>query len=318
MKNNAILIVAGEPNSVFLEIFFKSFHATKYNSPIIIIASKSLIIKQMKFLGFDHGINLINKDCKKLDNKKINLINVTYNFKKSFDIISERSNTYINECFDIALKILGKKKIYKFINGPISKKHFLKGKFLGITEYLAQKTKKENKVAMLIFNKKLSVSPITTHLPIKDVNKNISKKNICIHVKLIFQFYKKRFKKNPKIAITGLNPHCESNFKKSEEDLVISPAINELKKKKYPVMGPFPADTIFMKQNLKNYDVVIGMYHDQVLSPMKALFNFDAINITLGLPFTRISPDHGPNYSMLGKNLSDPKSLIEALKFLDK
>ena len=66
------------------------------------------------------------------------------------------------------------------------------------------------------------------------------------------------------------------------------------------------------------YDVIIGMYHDQVLSPMKALFNFDAINITLGLPFTRISPDHGPNYSMLGKNLSDPKSLIQALKFLDK
>ena len=75
---------------------------------------------------------------------------------------------------------------------------------------------------------------------------------------------------------------------------------------------------IFVKKNLKNYDVVIGMYHDQVLSPMKALFNFDAINITLGLPFTRISPDHGPNYSMLGKNLSDPKSLIQALKFLDK
>ena len=64
--------------------------------------------------------------------------------------------------------------------------------------------------------------------------------------------------------------------------------------------------------------MIIGMYHDQVLSPMKALFNFHAINITLGLPFTRISPDHGPNYSMLGKNLSDPKSLIQALKFLDK
>ena len=73
-----------------------------------------------------------------------------------------------------------------------------------------------------------------------------------------------------------------------------------------------------MKENLKNFDVVIGMYHDQVLTPMKVLFGFDAINITLGLPFIRISPDHGPNTSMLGKNLSDPKSLVEALKFLDK
>jgi 4-hydroxy-L-threonine phosphate dehydrogenase PdxA len=73
-----------------------------------------------------------------------------------------------------------------------------------------------------------------------------------------------------------------------------------------------------MKEQSKNYDVIIGMYHDQVLTPLKSLFGFNAINITLGLPFIRISPDHGPNYSMLGKNLSNPKSLIEALKFLDK
>ena len=73
-----------------------------------------------------------------------------------------------------------------------------------------------------------------------------------------------------------------------------------------------------MQEHLKKFDIIVGMYHDQVLAPMKALFGFNAINITLGLPFVRISPDHGPNSSMLGKNLSDPKSLIEALKFLDK
>ena len=73
-----------------------------------------------------------------------------------------------------------------------------------------------------------------------------------------------------------------------------------------------------MKQNLKSFDVIIGMYHDQVLTPVKTLFGFDAINITLGLPFIRISPDHGPNVTMLGKNLSNPQSLIKALKFLDK
>ena len=73
-----------------------------------------------------------------------------------------------------------------------------------------------------------------------------------------------------------------------------------------------------MNEHSKKYDVIVGMYHDQVLTPLKSLFGFDAINITLGLPFTRISPDHGPNHSMLGKNISNPKSLIEALKFLDK
>ena len=82
--------------------------------------------------------------------------------------------------------------------------------------------------------------------------------------------------------------------------------------------GPFAADTIFMNDHVKKFDVIIGMYHDQVLTPAKTLFGFNAINITLGLPFTRISPDHGPNSSMLGKNLSNPASLIEALKFLDK
>ena len=84
------------------------------------------------------------------------------------------------------------------------------------------------------------------------------------------------------------------------------------------VNGPYPADSLFMKKNIKNFDIVIGMYHDQVLTPIKSIYNFDAINITLGLPFIRISPDHGPNSKMAGKNKSNPESLISAIKFLDK
>ena len=321
MNNKPIIIVSGEPNSVFLEIFFKSLKSNKYKSPLIIICSKRLLEEQMKKLAFFFKINTINKNFSKfnkLDNKKINLINIDYKFNNCFEKISSRSNDYIKKSFDTALEIIHQNKLTKFINGPISKKYFLKGKTLGITEYLAKKTKKSNKVAMLIFNNKLSVSPITTHLALKNVHKNISKKKIHIHVELINDFYKKNFNKKPKIAITGLNPHCESNFQSSEEDKIIIPAIKKLRLKNTKINGPFPADTIFTKSLLKKYDVIIGMYHDQVLSPMKALFNFDAINITLGLPFIRISPDHGPNYSMLGKNLSDPKSLIQALKFLDK
>jgi 4-hydroxythreonine-4-phosphate dehydrogenase len=171
---------------------------------------------------------------------------------------------------------------------------------------------------MLIYNKKLSVSPITTHLPLKEVHKHISKKKIINQVKLIKQFYINEFKKDPKIAVTGLNPHCESNYKSSEEDKIIKPAIKYLIKNGYKIKGPFAADTIFLKEQLKKYDVIVGMYHDQVLTPIKTLMGFDAINITLGLPFKRISPDHGPNVAMLGKNLSSPNSLIQALKFLDK
>ena len=320
MSCKPIIIVAGEPNSVFLEIFFKSLKFKKYKSPLIIVCSKKLLQEQMKKLKFNYKINIVDKDFAKLDalnNKQINLIDVNYNFKRCFEKISNKSNNYIKNCFDIALEILKRNKLTKFINGPISKKHFLKGKTLGITEYLAKKTNKDHKVAMLIHNKSLSVSPLTTHLALKDVPRKISKKKLQIHVKLINDFYKTNFNKKPKIAITGLNPHCESNFNNSEEDKIIIPAIKILKQRKFNVDGPFPADTIFIKDYIKKYDVIIGMYHDQVLTPMKTLFNFDAINITLGLPFIRVSPDHGPNTSMLGKNKSNPQSLIEGLKFLD-
>ena len=320
MSCKPIIIVAGEPNSVFLEIFFKSLKFKKYKSPLIIVCSKKLLQEQMKKLRFNFKINTVDKDITKLDtlnNKQINLVDVNYNFKRCFEKISNKSNNYIKNCFDIALEILKRNKLTKFINGPISKKHFLKGKTLGITEYLAKKTNKDHKVAMLIHNKSLSVSPLTTHLALKDVPRKISKKKLEIHVKLINDFYKTNFNKKPKIAITGLNPHCESNFNNSEEDKIIIPAIKILKQRKFNVDGPYPADTIFIKDYIKKYDVIIGMYHDQVLTPMKTLFNFDAINITLGLPFIRVSPDHGPNTSMLGKNKSNPQSLIEALKFLD-
>ena len=319
MNNKPIVIVPGEPNSVFLEIFFKSFKY-KYKSPLILIVSKNLLVQQMNMLGFDYKINLINKNYKnykKLNNSMINIINVNYNFKKTFEEISNRSNNYIKNCFKIALDILKKNKDFKLLNGPISKKNFLHNKYLGITEYLAKKTKRDEGVAMLIYNKKLSVSPITTHLPLKNVHKKISKRKILKQVNLINDFYKKKFNIKPNIAITGLNPHCESNYKDSEEDRIIKPAVKYLVNKKYKVNGPYAADTIFMKEQSKKYDVIIGMYHDQVLTPIKTLFGFNAINITLGLPFIRVSPDHGPNELMMGKNSSNPESLVMALNFLD-
>jgi 4-hydroxythreonine-4-phosphate dehydrogenase len=314
-----IIIVAGEPNSIFLEIFFKTKKKYTFKNPIILIVSKKLLLRQMEKLNFKFQINEIdiNKNfIRKLNNKKINIINVNYTFKNCFDKISNKSNTYIKKSFDIALKLLKKNNYSGLINGPISKKNFLRDKFPGITEYLGDKEK--SNVAMIIYNKNLSVSPLTTHLPLKNVYKKITKKKIIDHANLINLFYKKRLKRIPKIAITGLNPHCESNYRSSEEKNIIKPAIHNLIKKKIKIKGPFAADTMFLNENYKHFDVIIGMYHDQVLTPIKAIFGFNAINITLGLPYIRISPDHGPNSRMLGKNKSNPQSLIEALKFLDK
>ena len=319
MVYKPILIVAGEPNSIFSEIFFKSIKYKKYKSPIIIIASKKLIELQMRKLKVNKKIRQIDfLDIEKynFDNRKINLIDVNFDQKKPFKRISNKSNTYIEKSFEIAIQILKKKITNKFINGPISKKFFLKKKFLGITEYLAFKTKTKN-FAMLIYNKELSVCPLTTHLPLKKVPKKISNNLIRNKVKLIDNFYKKYFKHRPKIAITGLNPHCESTDDFNEDDKIIKPTTKSLIKSNYRILGPFAADTIFLRKNRKKFNVIIGMYHDQVLTPIKTLFEYDAINITLGLPFIRISPDHGPNESMLGKNKSNPRSLINALTFLD-
>ena len=314
-----IIIVAGEPNSIFSEIFFKSFKNKSFKSPIILIASKSLIELQMKRLKIKKKIKLItfaNLKKNHLDNKKINLFNVSFNQKKAFDKISNKSNYYIKKSFDIALKILSKKITNKFINGPISKKFFLKKKYLGITEYLAHRTKTKN-FAMLIYNKDLSVCPLTTHLPLKKVSKKIDKYMIKKKIKLIDTFYKKILKQKPKIAITGLNPHCESVDSFNEDEKIIKPTIKSLNKLNYKLSGPFSADTIFLKRNRKKYNIIVGMYHDQVLTPLKTLFEYDAINITLGLPFIRVSPDHGPNEKMLGNNESNPLSLIKSIKFLD-
>ena len=320
MTYKPIVVVAGEPNSIFFEIYFKALKYQKFKSPLIMIASHKLIKLQMDKMNIKKNIRIIDfykLNKLKLSNKSINLININYNQTKPFEKISKKSNKYIKESFNMALKILKKKISNKFINGPISKKHFLGKKYLGITEYLANKTLSKN-YAMLIFNEELSVCPLTTHLPLKQVANKINKRLIVEKVKLIDNFYKKNFKKKPNIAITGLNPHCESIDIFNEDKKIVKPAVKYLTKLKIKAFGPIAADTVFLKKNRENFDVIVGMYHDQVLTPIKTLFEYNAINITLGLPFFRISPDHGPNEKMLGKNKSNPQSLIKAITFLDK
>ena len=318
MSYKPIIIVAGEPNSIFFELFFKVIK-NKIKSPIILIASKKLIIEQAKILKKKINFNITNEFeiiNKKINLKKINLIDVKFKQSSGFTKITSKSNNYINSCFNIAIRLLKNNISNKLINGPISKKNFLKKKFNGITEYLADKTNTKN-FAMIIYNKKLSVCPLTTHLPIKYVSKKINSLEIIQKVKLIHRFWKEKFGKKIKIGVAGLNPHCESIDSFNEDKKIILPAIKRLKKLRYNIKGPLAADTIFLKNNRKKFDLIIGMYHDQVLTPIKTLFEYDAINITIGLPFIRVSPDHGPNESMLGKNKSNYLSLFNSIKFLD-
>ena len=320
MNYKSILIVGGEPNSIFLEIYFKTLKLKKFKNPLILVTSKKLLKLQMKHFKFKKKIRDLdhNKLHKyHLDNKSINLIDVKFDQNKAFKKISNNSNSFIKKSFILAFKILKKYNLYKLINGPITKKTFLKKKYPGITEYISKEFKVKNN-AMLIYNKKLSVCPLTTHIPVKSVTKYIQRKNIVEKVKLIDNFFQKQFSKKPRIGVLGLNPHCESIEKFSEDDKIIGPTVNFLKRQNFNISGPYSADTIFTKNNRRKFDVILGMYHDQVLTPIKTLYEYDAINITLGLPFIRVSPDHGPNETMVGKNLSNPFSLIQAINFLDK
>ena len=196
MKNKPIILIGGEPYSVFFEIFFKSMKTKsirKIANPIILIASKSLLIKQMKILKFKFKINTLDLhslNFYKINNKKINIIDVNLNHKRTFDKITSKSNSYILKCCDIGFQLLKITSSKVLINGPISKKNFLKNKYPGMTEFFASKVGRKGKEVMLIFNRKLSVSPVTTHFPLKKIfNKISTKKNYikCIDYKQFLQ-----------------------------------------------------------------------------------------------------------------------------------
>ena len=152
---------------------------------------------------------------------------------------------------------------------------------------------------MMIYNKNFLWSHNHSHQYSK-VSSNISKSIIVNKIKTIKFWFNKNLKKNPKIGVLGLNPHNGEMRNGSEEIKTIIPALKILKKLRIKTDGPLVADTIFV-QNFKNYDVIVGMYHDQVLAPFKTLFKFEAINITLGLSYLRLSPDHGTAVNLIEK-----------------
>ena len=316
-----IAIIAGEPNSISSEIIFKSWKSkSKYkHKPFFIIGSAQLLNSQMKKLKYNIKIKKIdnNFQMKDLLKKELPVYDIKYYQKKPFENLSSKSNMYILKCFDLASKLANKKKIIGFINCPISKEFLFKNKYQGVTDYLSKKENKKNNAVMLIFSNKLSVSPITKHIAIDDVSKKINNLEIINNVKTINNFYKKYFFKKPNFALLGLNPHNYYSSKKSKSKRNIDKAIKALKSKKINIKGPIASDTSFMNFKKYKFDVIIGMYHDQVLTPFKALYKFKAINLTLGLPYIRISPDHGIGQDIIGKRIANPDSLVESIKFFN-
>ena len=261
---NLIAITAGEPESINSEIIAKTWNKIRFKNKLLIIGNYSLLKNQFNKLNFNLPLNLI-RELKEFKKFKLNILDV----KISNSSISKRK--YILDCIDLAHKFSLKGKIKGFITAPINK-DVLGKNFLGVTEYLAYKNKVKNKEIMLIYNKKLSVVPLTTHLEIKDIFKNITFSLIKNKILSLSENYKKTFKKNPRIALLGLNPHNSENKSESVENRIVKPAIIYLKKKKINISGPYSSDTIFIKKNRKNFDVIIIIYHKHFLAPFKILY----------------------------------------------
>ena len=311
---NIIAIIAGDPESINSELIAKAWKK-KYlfkNTNIFIIGNFKLINKQLNLLNIKINTEKILDLKQKNFHKNLLVYDVPIAFKKPFKINLNSKRKYVLGCLKKGVELAKQKKIQGFVNCPINKKDIFKSNF-GVTEFLAKNSHILGKEAMIIYNKKFSVCPITTHIKVKNISKNLSKQKIFEKILTINKFYLTNFGFKPKICVLGLNPHNYELKNNSEEKKIILPVIIKLKKRGIKVSGPVPADTAFIKNT--KFNIYVGMYHDQVLTPFKALFNFNAINVTAGLPYLRVSPDHGTGKNIIKKNLANPFSLIESINF---
>ena len=315
-----IIIVAGDPNGINSEIIFKSWKRLDKNlkKNTYLVANFKLIKEQLKKLKLRLQIVKVDNIKENISSNNLKILDIPLKFKNPFKVSENSSSKYVLKSLDFAHKLAITGKINGFINCPISKKLLSTSNNIGVTEYLASKCNIYDKSeVMLIYNKKLSVSPLTTHIKIAKITKNLTRQLIIKKVFSLNKSFTKIFKKKPKIGILGLNPHNGEMKKNTEEVTKIIPAIKFLKKKGISISGPLVCDTTFI-DSYKNYNVLVGMYHDQVLTPFKTLFHYDAINITLGLDYLRVSPDHGPAYDIVGKNKANSSSLQNCIQFIHK
>lgn len=218
---------------------------------------------------------------------------------------------------DRAVQLIKDGSIKALVTAPVSKEIIARTRpnFIGHTEYLAAKFK-VSKVATMFVGRRLKVVTLTRHIPLASVAASLDKNEILDTIELSHSALIKYFKiEKPKIALCGLNPHCGEGGRIGNEEIrIISPAVLRAAKKGIKVYGPVSADAVFYQALAGEFDLVISMYHDQGLAPFKMLEFNRGVNLTLGLPFIRTSPDHGAASGIKGRNIADPASMVEAIK----
>ena len=317
-----ILVTIGDINGVGIEILIKIWK-TKLNNRFILITNKKIfekyLIKNKNFIS----INEINESIQNIPNIP-NIQNLNYkDFINIYNIDSIKNDENSYKALIHSYELLKKYPFFSgVVNLPINKDKIIKNlnnKFIGQTEFYMKISK--IKIANMIFiYKKLIFLTLTTHIPLNKINKNLSKKNY-VYDKIISlsKTLKGDFNiKNPRLVISGINPHAgENNTIGDEESKYIKPAINRLKKKRIDIKGPYSGDGIINKRNFKKYNCFVFNYHDQALIPFKLLSENKGINFTSGLDIIRVSPDHGTGYDIVGKNIAKIDGIINCFKFVN-
>lgn len=321
-----ILYSPGEPSGIGPDLIIqlcKSSFWTDIKIPILCLSDPKLLIQRSKDLGKKINLKEVS-DIKQLEANKKNVIQIMHvsdcrNTK--YGKLYKSNAQYVLDNLQFGIDEALKDKNLALVTGPISKENIISinKDFSGHTEYIQQRTKSAE-VLMLLSSNQLKVALATTHEPLKEVANKISKELVISKAITLNKGLKEKFKiKDPNIKLLGLNPHSGEGGKIGNEEIdIIIPAVKELRKKKINISYPISADTAFTKKNLKKTDAFLGMYHDQVLPVIKALSFGNAINITLGVPITRTSVDHGVALDIAGTGRSDPSSLKEAIKTAKK
>jgi 4-hydroxythreonine-4-phosphate dehydrogenase len=225
------------------------------------------------------------------------------------------------EAISLAVAMAMKGEAGALVTAPINKAVLMQTgfRFPGHTDYLAHLTGAPRAVMMLASDA-LRVVPLTVHVPLADVPRLIDLRGIIDTAEITLAALKRDFGvAEPRLAIAGLNPHAgEDGELGRQESEIIAPAIAELVRRGHAVLGPLPSDTMFHAEARLRYDAALCMYHDQALIPIKTLSFWDGVNVTLGLPIVRTSPDHGTAFEIAGRGVADPRSMIAAVKLAAK
>ncbi len=318
-----IAITMGDPGGIGPEVIVKAMFCAEirdYCRPVV-IGNADVLSEAVRLSGLPVQIRSIDSICDlKPEAGILEVLDIKSRSPFKKNIPSKSAGRafvkYIKKAVELALK----KEVDAIVTAPISKESLKMAGYTwpGHTELLAELTNTKN-FAMMFISDKLKVILCTIHIPLKDVPKKINEKLVFKTIQLAECGTKMLGIKNPRIAVAGLNPHAgESGIMGKEEMRSIIPAVQKAQSAGLSVSGPYPPDVVFHKAYNGAFDIIVCMYHDQGLVPFKMLAFDTGVNVTVGLPIVRTSPDHGTAFDIAWKNMADPSSMLEAIKLASK